>query len=481
MNTLHMKNARHRIAGSWLILCLVALSGVPFVAAAGETLGYDLKGNIISRQSASGTTDYQYDSLDRLVNEQGPQATQGFTYDANGNRLTDGGGGYTYAPASNVMATEHGNPVVHDAAGNMIDDGQGMTFEYNQAGRLKRVYQNSTLVATYTYNALGQRTRKVTPTGTTVYHYDLDGQLIEETLADGSPQTTYVWRGSKPTAVIYQPGTPSNSTAQEKVVYLHTDHLETPRSATDDARTTVWRWESDAFGSTAADADPDGDSNLTEVNLRFPGQFFDQETNLHYNLNRFYNPVVSRYTSHDLIQSDDINHFIYAGNNPLLYYDPKGLLKIKVIREVVQVPSKNDPHKWVNKFVYKYVVTPKSTSNIFSWLTNFFPNGFVKDFARSSSRGVAAANALITGSDVINGTRTAEVDFDCSPDVDKLIENELTKNNFIPGNSWLYDGDVVNLFSGIWVKIPDETKKRWGIKQPGEFIGLLKGSFSTAK
>jgi RHS repeat-associated protein len=326
-----MNNAWHRIAGSWLILCLVALSGVPFVAAAGETLGYDLKGNIVSRQSASGTTNFQYDSLDRLTDEQGPQATQGFTYDPNGNRLTDGAGSYSYAPSSNVMATEHGNTVVHDAAGNMIDDGQGMTFEYNQAGRLKRVYDNSVLIATYTYNAMGQRTRKVTPAGTTVYHYDLDGQLIEETLADGSPQTTYVWRDSKPTAVIYAPTTPSNNTALEKTVYLHNDHLDTPRHATDDTRTTVWRWESDAFGSTAADADPDGDSNLTVVNLRFPGQYSDQETGLHYNHFRYYDPNTGRYKISDPVSLiGGVNTYGYVEGNPMHWGDPLGLIIIPV-------------------------------------------------------------------------------------------------------------------------------------------------------
>jgi len=325
--TILRKNTKTYVAvPCYLALFAGMLFGFPVTSVATETLGYDLKGNIISRQNESGTTSYQYDSLDRLIDEQGPQATQGFTYDANGNRLTDGVGGYTYTPSSNVMATEHGNTVVHDAAGNLIDDGQGLTFEYNQAGRLKRVFDNSTLVATYIYNAFGQRTRKVTPSGTTVYHYDLGGKLTEETLDNGMHQVSYVWRENKPTSVIYAPGTPSNSGAQEKLVYLHADHLNTPRQATDEAGTVVWHWESDAFGSTVVNEDPDSDGSQTIVNLRFPGQYNDLESGNYYNHYRYYDPSIGRYNTNDPIGlAGGANSYLYAQSNPQGYIDPFGL------------------------------------------------------------------------------------------------------------------------------------------------------------
>ncbi len=57
-------------------------------------------------------------------------------------------------------------------------------MEYNDAGRLYQLFENGELISTYTYNAYGQRTRKVTADSTTVYHYDLSGQLISETQAD---------------------------------------------------------------------------------------------------------------------------------------------------------------------------------------------------------------------------------------------------------------------------------------------------------
>lgn len=75
--------------------------------------------------------------------------------------------------------------------------------------------------------------------------------------------------------------------------YVHTDQLGTPRVITA-GNTIVWRWQSDPFGSTAAQEDPDGDGTAFTYNLRFPGQYLDQETGQHYNYFRDYDPVVGQ-------------------------------------------------------------------------------------------------------------------------------------------------------------------------------------------
>lgn len=63
----------------------------------------------------------------------------------------------------------------------------------------------------------------------------------------------------------------------------------------------VWRWGSDPFGTSAANQDPDGDTQAFVYGLRFPGQYLDSETGLHYNCYRDYDPVTGQY-----VQSDPI-------------------------------------------------------------------------------------------------------------------------------------------------------------------------------
>ena len=116
------------------------------------------------------------------------------------------------------------------------------------------------------------------------------------------------------------------SEAETRIYYIHPDHLDTPRVLTDDTNRVVWRWDSDPFGVYPAVEDPDADGTKVTLNLRFPGQYFDKETNLHYNYFRDYDPQTGRY-----VQSDPIglaggpNTYLYVGANPLYGTDPSGL------------------------------------------------------------------------------------------------------------------------------------------------------------
>jgi RHS repeat-associated protein len=318
----------HRLAQlAWLGLVVVCLQGWPVTSAWADnaTLQYDAAGNVQQRTTPLGATTYTYDALDRLKSEAGPAKIQSFSYDANSNRLSDGAGSYTYPAASNRMQTRRGAAVTTDAAGHITNDGSGRNYVYNQAGRLAQVLQGTTLVASYTYNYQGQRSRKVTtgaaPQGvqTVVYHYDVQGHLIAETSANGTPLRTYVWRDEVPVAQIeYSPA--------RHVLYFDVDHLNTPRAARDASGKIVWQWESDAFGATLANEDPSSSGVKTTVNLRLPGQYFDQETSLHYNYFRDYDPGTGRYVESDPIGLDGgINTYGYANQNPLKFTDPEGL------------------------------------------------------------------------------------------------------------------------------------------------------------
>jgi RHS repeat-associated protein len=209
-------------------------------------------------------------------------------------------------------------------------------FTYSMAAMLKTVSIDGALVATYTHDARNLRTKKVLanpPPGTpatTLYRYDPEGRLTEEIAGSGPSvgQTlvTYVWQDDIPVAVIYAAGTSSNPGSTERIVYLHADHLNTPRKASDSQGRIVWKWESDAFGASAPNEDPGAMGQKTVVNLRFPGQYFDAESGLHSNWNRYYDPGVGRYTQSDPIGlAGGINTYAYVGGNPISRVDPLGL------------------------------------------------------------------------------------------------------------------------------------------------------------
>ena len=137
---------------------------------------------------------------------------------------------------------------------------------------------------------------------------------------------------------------------------------------TDQTNTTLWSWESDPFGATAANEDPDGDGVAFVYNLRFPGQYFDEETNLHYNYFRDYDPSTGRYVQSDPIGvlrdysdprlqvaievgvledmslvSEGLNHnYAYAENSPQNFIDPRGtnaFVSNQIARVLCLIPS----------------------------------------------------------------------------------------------------------------------------------------------
>lgn len=82
----------------------------------------------------------------------------------------------------------------------------------------------------------------------------------------------------------------------------------------------MWQWEGQAFGEGEADA-----LAAVTVNLRFPGQYFDEESEQHYNWMRNYDPGVGRYTQSDPIGlSGGLNAFGYGLQNPARITDRSG-------------------------------------------------------------------------------------------------------------------------------------------------------------
>jgi RHS repeat-associated protein len=150
----------------------------------------------------------------------------------------------------------------------------------------------------------------------TFYVYDEQGQLLGEYNQLGVAIKEYIWFSGKPIAMI----------AGGNIYYIFSDHLNTPRLIEDQQGTTVWKWVSDPFGAALPDEDPDGDGNVLKFNLRFPGQYYDVESGLHYNYHRIYNPQTGRYITSDPIGLEGgLNTYAYVFGDPINWIDPTGL------------------------------------------------------------------------------------------------------------------------------------------------------------
>ncbi len=89
--------------------------------------------------------------------------------------------------------------------------------------------------------------------------------------------------------------------------------------------TTVWKWDQqEPFGVNVPDENPSG-LGAFDLPLRLPGQYFDKETNLHYNYFRDYDPSIGRYGQSDPIGlHGGLNTYLYVGGNPISFIDPAG-------------------------------------------------------------------------------------------------------------------------------------------------------------
>lgn len=317
-----------------------------------ETLDYtynpvDSITDINRIQEPSKSQEFEYDELQRLTREQGSEGSKDYAYDAVGNRTqrdwfktdsTTDTQTIAYANDSNQITTEDGATITYDNIGNITQRTSSLgqhSFFYDDQNRLNSVHLDGQEVIANGYNALGQRVQKlVTVDGEsvlTVFHYDLDGQLIGESVRSASTgkkirSKAIVWLKSTPIAQLAIGYNEDETVDSSEWTYLHTDHLNTPRVASDTSQNVVWRWDSDAFGIGDAESDPDGNGELVTVNLRFPGQYYDRETSYYYNYYRDYDPSLGRYVQSDPIGlRGGLNTYAYVGGNPLKYTDPLGL------------------------------------------------------------------------------------------------------------------------------------------------------------
>jgi RHS repeat-associated protein len=311
------------------------------VSGPGLTLHYthDGVGNITADGNAAGANPaaelYTYDALSQLTQVQ--KSTGGmvgsYTLNASGDRTskTVGTGAptaYAYLSGSHRLGSVGTTTYAYDAGGNRtglsVSGVVKGTYTYDDRGLMTGYLTSGGTASTYQYNADGLRVSKKTGTTTATYIYD-GTTLLTETGLQG--QRDYIYMDGDLVGVVTKV-----SGGAGTVAYVETDGLGSPRAVLDSKATLVWSWAwtGNPYGETAPNTAPSGGSPYI-LNLRYPGQYADAESGLNYNIHRYYDPTIGRFTQADPMgMRAGPNLYAYVGNNPYSFSDPYGLWTLQL-------------------------------------------------------------------------------------------------------------------------------------------------------
>lgn len=286
---------------------------------------------------------YDLDAIGRVLAVDGADGpVERFAYDGLGN-ITTGG------PAGT-------DPNTHDREihGTLLRRRGRTRYRYDAAGRLVSTVttriSRQAATTTFTYDDFNQLVGVTTRDGERWrYTYDALGRRVEKVRKDNdSEPTRFVWDGTYvveehgPEHALrwtYQPG------SHTPLTQIRTTHSDLDQKEVDRQFHAI---VADLVGTPSCLVEPDGGEPVGTATttlwgtttwtgestpLRFPGQYHDNETGLHYNLLRTYDPNTGRYLTPDplgLAPAPNPNTYV---NNPTAWFDPLGLAPCSIERD----------------------------------------------------------------------------------------------------------------------------------------------------
>ena len=194
----------------------------------------------------------------------------------------------------------------YDLNGNLVGDSNGSFYGYDEENRL--VYAKvDGVVSEYGISTEGLRVSKgvgndYTYEESTAYTIDQDGNVILENGDD-------IIRGHQALAKRTEDGS--------YYYYIYNGHGDVVMLV-DESGNVKNSYAYDAWGKITSETETIPNS------IKYAGEYYDAETGFLYLRNRMYDPATRRFTSEDPAR-DQLNWYVYCGNNPVIYVDPWGL------------------------------------------------------------------------------------------------------------------------------------------------------------
>ena len=316
-----------------------------------EVYGFDENRELIYRIDADGQrSDSERDDYGRITVERDPLGRETrYLYDTEGNviAITAPDGSSTQIdyhetlnlpiavndPAGRITTYDY------DALGNLIyrqlPNGENQYYQYDLENQLVRAEikkpAGNTEIWTYAYDPFGRRLSKErqdklawTSTDPKRTHFVWDGsRLLQEYTYKGNYTYIYTDQDSyEPLAQVFD----NAKDGKQYLAYFHNDQIGIPREMTDIHGNLLWYGEYTAWGRLKKDERVYRNAHQP---FRLQNQYYDEETGLHYNLMRYYEPEAGRFVNQDPIGLWGGANLYQFAPNANVWVDPLGL-KVRV-------------------------------------------------------------------------------------------------------------------------------------------------------